>query len=334
MRAIYLSLIAAILICPLLWSAMDEKSPPVHPGPLKIEAKPLPLDSSDPQRIMLGSLRYLGGWQLKSPNPALGGISSMDVLPDQRFLALSDTGILFGFTIPIAASSPFVAPLPLRAMDLPKAKDLWDTESMTRDPATGQYWVGFEMVQRICRYAPEFARAQACVDRPEMKDWPITGGPEAMARLPDGRFVAFGETAPGPKGGNDMLLFPSDPVAPGGSPKAIRMSYIPPQGYVPTDAVWIGNNRLLMLNRRVTLFDGFTAVITMLDISDMHKDAVLRPQEIARLAPPVLADNFEAMAVEKRDGQSILWIASDDNHMFFQRTLLLKFALPPELELE
>ena len=130
-----------------------------------------------------------------------------------------------------------------------------------------------------------------------------------------------------------MLLFPGDPAV-ASSPKAIRMSYIPPQGYVPTDAVSIGHNRLLMLNRRVTMFDGFTAIITILDLSEAHENAVLRSEEIARLTPPVLADNFEAMAIEKRDGQSILWIASDDNHLFFQRTLLLKFALPTELALK
>lgn len=55
---------------------------------------------------------------------------------------------------------------------------------------------------------------------------------------------------------------------------------------------------------------------------------------VARLAAPVQHDNFEALAMswEKRRGKQIpvLWIASDDNGLFFQRTLLLKFAMPTE----
>lgn len=333
MRAVYLSLIAAVTIAPVLWSALDTKGPAARPGPLQIEMKALPLDSSHPERTTLGALRYLGGWNLKSNNKAFGGISSMIIMPDDRLLALSDTGVLFGFPKPPATGNQFLSPLPLRQVDQARAKDLWDTESMIADPANGKYWVGFEMIQRICRYAPSFARAETCAEPAAMKHWPITGGPEAMARFPDGRFIVFGEMAPGPNGGNDALLFPNDP-AESSTPAPIRMSYMPPQGYVPTDAVWIGHNRLLMLNRRATLAQGFTAVVTMLDLTDLHPGAILKPVEIARLAPPVLADNFEAMALEKRDGQSILWIASDDNHEFFQRTLLLKFALPPELALD
>ena len=111
------------------------------------------------------------------------------------------------------------------------------------------------------------------------------------------------------------------------------MSYIPPRGYRPTDAVSIGKGRVLVLNRRVTLLDGFTAALVVVDVSNLHAGAVLQGKEVARFASPILSDNYEAMAVEKRGGHSVLWIASDDNHKFFQRSLLLEFILPPELAL-
>ena len=41
-----------------------------------------------------------------------------------------------------------------------------------------------------------------------------------------------------------------------------------------------------------------------------------------------MADNFEGMTVTREEGRPVIWIISDDNHEFFQRTLLLKFALP------
>src|SRR3546814_12800683 len=75
------------------------------------------------------------------------------------------------------------SPLPLRAAErnLPKWK--WDSESLVSDPASGRYWVGFELINRVCRYAPAFARIESCHEPEAMEEWPVTGGAEAMVRL-------------------------------------------------------------------------------------------------------------------------------------------------------
>ena len=54
---------------------------------------------------------------------------------------------------------------------------------------------------------------------------------------------------------------------------------------------------------------------------------MLEGRELAHFQPPVTTDNYEALSVAEEDGRPIVWIASDDNFMGFQRTLLLKFAL-------
>jgi len=41
----------------------------------------------------------------------------------------------------------------------------------------------------------------------------------------------------------------------------------------------------------------------------------------------VVHDNFEAIAAVREGDSTILWIASDDNQLFLQRSLLLKFRL-------
>jgi hypothetical protein len=42
-------------------------------------------------------------------------------------------------------------------------------------------------------------------------------------------------------------------------------------------------------------------------------------------------DNFEAMAVSRNEaGETVISLISDDNFNFFQSTLLVQFALPPE----
>ncbi|MBB6125108.1 esterase-like activity of phytase family protein [Sphingobium subterraneum] len=302
-------------------------------GPVTVTATPLTLMSSQPAVDHLGSLHFIAAWHLKSPDPSFGGISSLLVEPDGQLLGLSDTGLLTGLGRPPASGGKQV----IRSLPVFERERHWprfkmDTESMVTNPKTGRSWVGFELQQRICRYSAGFTQVEACRVWPEMMRWPSTGGPEAMVRLTDGRFLVFSEMGNGPDTGNDLLLFSGDPASPR-TKAPIRMNYVPPQGYRPTDAVSIGKNRLLVLNRRATLYDGFTAMLALVDIGDMKPRAVLRAQTLALLAPPVLADNFEALAVEQRGGRTILWIASDDNHKFFQRTLLLEFALPPELSL-
>ncbi|RVT42153.1 esterase-like activity of phytase family protein [Sphingobium algorifonticola] len=325
-----MSRIALILLLAvaLLSPPPPNKSGPRVAGLIAVTAQPLALDSSDPARTLLGPLRYLGGWALRSDHDDFGGISSLRAMPDGSLLALSDSGMLLGFTPGKARG--FIAPLPVFRAERNWPGWKWDSEAQAYDPATGRYWVSFELIQRVCRYAPGYARVEACRVWPAVAAWPDTGGGEAMARLPDGRFLLFSEYAYGPGGvGTDVLLFQQDPADRSSVPP-LRLSYRPPQGYRATDAVALDHDRLLVLNRRVTLHEGFTAVLSLVKLPPLRAGAVLVPRDIARFAPPLLADNFEALALSRENGRRILWIASDDNHQFFQRSLLLKFALPDD----
>jgi hypothetical protein len=49
---------------------------------------------------------------------------------------------------------------------------------------------------------------------------------------------------------------------------------------------------------------------------------------VPRWAPPLTVDNMEALAIEQDHGRTILWIASDDNFFFLERTLLMRFEVP------
>ncbi|MPT46845.1 MAG: esterase-like activity of phytase family protein [Sphingobium sp.] len=312
---------------------MVKKPPRPVSGPMVIKAEPLVLDSSNPQRTRLGSLYFLGAWQLSGRDRSFGGLSSLVLLPNGRMQALSDGAVLYSFPYPGMDGMGQVKPLPTMR---DRASRRWlpgssDSESMVLDPETGQIWVGFELNQAICRYAPGAMRLEKCHIWPEMKDWVYTSSIESLARLPDGRFMAIAEGAYGTKEGRDVLLFSGDP-ADRRTKSPVKMRYMPPAGYDPTDAVAIGGGQLLVLNRRATLYDGFTAILTVVDINAMVPGKMLPSREVARFVPPVLADNFEALAYQKQaDGQRILWVLSDDNHLIFQRTLLLKFALPDRL---
>lgn len=325
MRRTLIVLLLAILLLP----APHKNKPELFgPGPLLVTARPLSLSTDGPARSV-GSLDYLGGWQLSSPHTGFGGISSLLVDRSGQVLALSDSGTLMGFAVQRRRESrhPFIAPLPVRQEDRDEPWWAWDSESMVHDPATDRYWVGFEMLQRICRYAPGFARVETCRIWPEIEGWPETGSIESLARLPDGRFLAIAEMGMASDGSHDTLLFAGDPAESGTAPP-LHLRYAPPRGYRPTDAIALDERHLLVLNRRVTLQNLFTAVLALVELPARPRSGdLLQARSLARLAPPLLADNFEGLAISREGGRTIIWIASDDNHEFFQRTLLLKFAL-------
>ncbi len=326
MRRILTILALAIALLP---APHSNKPDQVHAGPLLVAATPLSLSSSDPSLTRVGTLDYLGGWVLESRHPGFGGISSLLVEPPGQILGLSDTGTLMGFHVGPGTPRrrPFIAPLPIRPQDRDKESWAWDAESMTHDPASGRYWVGFELQQMICRYAPGFARVEACRVWPEIEAWPATGSIESFTRLVDGRFVAIGEMGMTSDGRHDMLLFHGDP-ADAATADPIHLRYMPPQGYRPTDVVALDARHLLVLNRRLTLQELFTATIAVVELPPrLEPNMLLKARTLARLAPPLLADNFEGIAVTREAGRAIIWIVSDDNHEFFQRTLLLKFGM-------
>lgn len=330
MHRILIVLLLAILLLP----APHKNKPKFFgPGPLLVRATPLPLSSTDPSLRRIGRLTYLGGWQLNSPHHGFGGISSLLAQDDGQILALSDSGTLMGFHIGPgpnfgkAARRSFIAPLPVRPKDRDKPWWAWDSESMTHDPATDRYWVGFELQQMICRYSPGFARVESCRIWPEIEAWPLTGSIESLARLPDGRFLAIAEMGMTPDGSHDTLLFSDDP-AEASTAAPVHLRYVPPRGYRPTDAVALDDRHVLVLNRRLTLQELFTATLAIVELPDHPRPGDrLKAQTLLRLAPPLLADNFEGLALSREGGRRIVWIASDDNHEFFQRSLLLKFAL-------
>ncbi|MBC9034764.1 esterase-like activity of phytase family protein [Sphingomonas sp. JC676] len=289
----------------------------------------VPLDPSDPARTRLGALTYLGGARLVSRDRVFGGFSAMQVLGD-RFTLLSDRGNIVQFRM----GSDWRA-REIRFADLPSGpgtgafREDRDSESLTYDPVAGKFWVGFEQRNAIWRYDGNFLKGEGAARPPVMRDWSGSGGAESLVRLHDGRFMVISETTR-PDGGHRRgervaLIFARDPTDPAG-PIAV-LSYVPPKGYDPSDAAELPDGRLLVVNRRITLRDLFTAKLTVVDIRGAKAGTVLRGAEIATFAAPVQHDNFEALAITRESGTTILWIASDDNNEWWQQSLLLKFRL-------
>ncbi len=314
------------ILLPLMLSASAREGRELFGPYSRMTAERVALDPGDPARTRVGALTYLGGVRLRGNDHAFGGFSAMQVLGD-RFLLVSDGGNVLRFRM----GADFV-PREIRFGDLPDGprtgwrKNQRDAESLAFDPATGRIWIGFENYNAIWRYDPALSRGERGVRPAAMDDWSVAGGAESMVRLADGRFLVISETTR-PKGGKGRvaLLFAGDPTEAKAPPE--ESAYLPPAGYDPSDAVQLPDGRLIVLNRRLSIPDLFTAKLTLVDPRAFRPGALVRGAEIATLAPPLLHDNYEALAVTREGADTILWIASDDNQEVWEQSLLLKFRI-------
>ncbi len=319
---LFWSVLIVLVFCPS-WSVI----PPAHhmrPG-VPFTAERVFLYPGQPWDNRLGMLIYERGYRLVSDDPEFGGFSAM--LTDGRhFTLLGDGGEGVRFTLGPAGQIGdrrwFVLP------DGPGTgweKRDRDSESLTRDPATGRLWVGFENFNQIWRYAPGFARAEAHVAPALMADWEENRGPESLVRLRDGRFITINETDGWSGGkGRAAILFMGDPTA---GARAVRFTYLPPKGFNATDMTELPDGRLLVVNRQASLLSGFEAVLTLIDPGAIRAGAVVAGVELARFTGVAIRDNFECVAAVREGGVTKIWLASDDNQLPIEQSLLLEFRI-------
>lgn len=297
----------------------------------RIDGRPLPLLSADSARTHIGALDYLGGVELKSPDPAFGGFSALHV-DGERFLLLSDGGGVVRFSMGQDwriddASFGDLSQGPRTGWD----KRDRDSEALAIDPETGTHWVAYESANAIWRYDAALGNATGSVRPAAMRRWPRNGGPEAMVRLRDGSFLILSESArrDAPKGTYHALVFDRDPVLRRAA--ALRFYYRPPAGFNATAADQLPDGRVIVVNRRVVWPSGFEAAVTIIDPAEIRSGAVVAGREVARLGGGLWSgfgrDNFEAVSVVREGDDTIVWLATDHNMQWPQRSLLLKFRL-------
>lgn len=289
---------------------------------------PLKVPPKAERRALLGPFDLVGAWAMKSPYSGFGGYSALVPLPGQRLMAISDSGRILTFSPPGAPQSA-----PERGTMLPEARrrkfDV-DVEAATRDPATGTIWLAREYLNAISRHDPQF-RTMVNLQPAAMRDWGDNSGPEAMARLADGRFLVLREGFTGTFEWrrHAALLFPGDPVS---GVKPVRFSFDGSSGFSPTDMAQLPDGRVLILMRRLVwpLPLRFAGRILVADPASIRPGTAWQAREVAKLEAPLPTDNFEGLAVEPRtDGRVTVWLISDKNAAATQRTLLLKLLLDP-----
>lgn len=325
--------IAILALAPLLLWTTWGRSPlyrESHSAAIDLAFVPVEMPSRQVLEGFLGPFALEGAWQAISANARVFGYSAIEARPNGTLRAFNDSGGLLIFAPPGApATEPKAGWLKMAAGERDKA--MQDVESVTHDPATGTYWAALEGENSIVRLSPKLAETGRVAPR-AMTGWGRNTGAEAMARLPDGRFIAIREVNPSATESrlHEALLFAGDPIT---HPRARRFWFDAPDNFSVVDMTLLPDGRALILLRRLLwpLPMRFAGRIVIADTAQVRPGETWHSAPLAALASVLPVDNFEAItAVPQADGRIVVWIMSDDNHMrTLQRTLLWKLSVDP-----
>jgi hypothetical protein len=277
-------------------------------------------------------LEPLGGLVLDNAVLGFGGLSGLHLGDDLRLTAIADVGRWMSARLVL---DPQLRPQglaelrsgPLRdgaGAPLPRGFS-GDAEGLARLP-NGEWLVSFERWHRLRRYARIDGPAQY-VDAPaELAEAPGNGGLEGLAVLADGRWllVAEGWNVPGHATRVRRVWL-------GGPQRGwTRLGYRSEEPMDPCDAAALPDGGALVLERSFSVFGGFRGRLVRLSarqLAEAAEGTVLEGEVVLRLEPPLPTDNYEAVAVARHGGRSLVALLSDDNQNMLQRTLLLLFAM-------
>lgn len=323
-RALVRTVVAAAIVGAFAAACGD-----VFAASIALSARPIALDPTDRTVQQVGRLHYLGGLDLRWDKPGFGGLSGLSVSADGLLSAVTDRGHRFSARIVrddagrlVDLADAALGPL-LDAEGRPVTGDWRDAEALERLPG-GDWLVSFEQRHRVWRYAAESGGLQgrpALFPTPKgIAAAPGNGGLEALTPLADGRILMLAESLRRAGGSRAGWL-----VGDGGTEP---VGYRTERDFKPTDAATLLNGDVLVLSRYFKLLGGFKARLERIPSADIEGGAVLKGVLLARFAPPLTVDNFEGVAVTRdADGATLVYILSDDNFHFLQRTLLLLFRL-------
>lgn len=275
----------------------------------------------------VGVLQFRGGLELSSDDAAFGGWSGMEVLEDGRLIAVSDAGAWLSARLVLDDAGALVGLDQTRIASMRdehgapfESKDAADAEDLAqlRD---GRFAVSFEQSQTIRIYDLNrdgpFGAAQTGPVLAGAERLPANAGLEALAVLSEGALLA---------GAEDEGALWRAPLRGTEPAPALAERYPLQFGYslVSFDRL-PDNDDIVALERFYAPVIGVRTRITRIAADSLTGDD-LRVTEWARFAPPMLLDNFEAIAAARAPGGGLrLYILSDDNFSAQQRTLLYAF---------
>jgi hypothetical protein len=284
---------------------------------------------------IFGAFEFLGGIEFESDNDLVGAISGFRFLDDRAtFLAVADTGYWFKGKLersedgmPKGMSSFQIATI--LDQNGKASRDKWKVDAEGLAIKNDQAFVSFERLARIDGYPLEgvltaSVEANVPVQIPAY-EFRQNGGLEALAVSPTnsalkGAMVALSERSVD----NNGNLFAA--IVDGPQAGVFTVKRDPP--FNITDADFLPNGDLLLLERRFNIASGVGMRIRRLAGSEIKKGAVLDGDVLLEAGAGYQIDNMEGLSITQNEkGHINVTLVSDDNHSFLQRNLLLEFRL-------
>ncbi len=319
-----------------------DTAPGAEIGFVPIELRVAEIDSFEIglSETRFGALEFRGGLDLSTRNPDFGALSGLDFAPDGTLIAVADTGHWF-MARPVESDGRLIGLADARLAPILdgdgkpiESKRQGDAEGLRVTTRNGRLeaLVSFEQRNDVRRFvaAPDLAHA-----RPELVKLPKAvrgidrnGGLEAVAVAPtDGPFagaLALVAEHSLDKNGNHRGWIV------GGS-RAGAFSVVRSQEFDITDAAFLPNSDLVILERRFSFTTGVGMRIRRIAAADLQPGKTVEGRILLEADMRFQIDNMEGMALRAgRNGETLITLCSDDNNSMIQRTILLQFALPPD----
>ncbi len=301
---------------------------------LAIQSEPIShFDLLDFEKKQFGKLEWVGGLVLSSQDDDFGGISGFSWLSGNEFLAVTDRGKTIKGLLdskasgaPTAISQAQIGYLP----DLSARTAKWKKDSEGLDISGDVALVSFEGDHRIVPYflkngLPSRALSELKLNKAVYKANRGNKGMEAVVVAPSaspvaGSVVVLSEAISG--GNVQGWIVEEDRIQP----------FVLPQEdeFLVTDAAFTQEGDLILLERDFSLLGGLFIHLRRVAAQDVQPGAITRFETLFRGNLRQELDNMEALAIQPlSDGASLLTMVSDDNFNPLQRSLLLRFRLPP-----
>lgn len=306
---------------------------------ITVSSSPLPFHPTQPDRQKAGKLIWRGGLQLKSQAPNFGGLSSLLISDDLSHLtAASDDGQWFHARLRYdekgrlsGLSDAVMAPIVGLDGKALRDKGQRDAESLTRH-ASGDLLVSFERNHRVWRYpANPLADKRAPTALPTPLPLTTTfgnGGIESLVTLKDGRVLAITEAQELRGGANQVAAYLWDGESKEGDEIWAELRFQREGAFKPTGAARLPDGDILVLERSYTPIIGVAMRLRRIAEADIGPGKTLKGEELAVIRPPLAVDNMEGIDVKQgAEGETLIYLLSDNNFNIIQRNLLLLFEL-------
>ena len=272
-------------------------------------------------------LAFRGGLILRGPR-TFGALSGL-LVEDEHFLAATDTGhfvtgrmVLDGKRLTGVEDTGIEPRRDLSGAPI-TTKAPGDAEALAR--RLDKILVLVEQARQLLAYDAEglgvTADAPRRVTLPDAARRAGRAGMEALATLPNGTLILIAEA--GARGADTVPAF----RLPSGEAFSIRRH----GDFSITGADALPGGDLLIVERRYGGGIDVGMQVRRIGADAVKGGSVADGPVLLKAGFAAEIDNMEAIAAEIVDGEIVLILASDDNHAFFQRTLMLRFAVADPL---